>query len=157
MTEFYVKNKQGKYLPIELKSIFGKDLNGKLVIVRVGTDEHPATVSDLDETEESFSRADVLNELDNVSIIITPYQINVDIAKKEDLEDRNLFLQVTSGHDLGMLEEHIRKMYNKLKKKHDTVVVPLPLKVGEYKKIKDILKRCEIRRERRGGKTNKVI
>ena len=136
-----------------IKSIFGKDLNGKLVIVRVGSSEQTASTNDLDETEESFNRADVLNELDDVSIIITPYQINVSVEPKEDLEEKSIFLQITSGNDVGMLEEQIRKMYNKLKNKHQMAVVPTPLKVGEYRKVQDILKRCEIRRERRGAKT----
>ena len=153
MSDFYIKNRQGKFLPIDIKSIFGKDLNGKLVIVRVGSSEQTASTNDLDETEESFNRADVLNELDDVSIIITPYQINVSVEPKEDLEEKSIFLQITSGNDVGMLEEQIRKMYNKLKNKHQMAVVPTPLKVGEYRKVQDILKRCEIRRERRGAKT----
>ena len=88
-----------------------------------------------------------------MSIIITPYQINVSVEPKEDLEEKSIFLQITSGNDVGMLEEQIRKMYNKLKNKHQMAVVPTPLKVGEYRKVQDILKRCEIRRERRGAKT----
>lgn len=152
MGDFYIKNKQGKFLPIDIKSIFGKDLNGKLVIVRVGTDEQSASTIDLDETEESFNRADVLNELDDVSIVITPYQIDISVLPQKELEDKSIFLQITSGSDVGMLEEQIRKMYNKLKNKHQIAVVPTPLKVGEYRKVQEILKRCEIRRERRSGK-----
>jgi hypothetical protein len=153
MGDFYIKNKQGKFLPIDVKSIFGKDLDGKLVIVRVGTDEQIASANDLDETEESFNRADVLNELDDVSIIITPYQIDVSVSPQEDLEEKSIFLQITSGNDVGALEEQIRKMYNKLKNKHQMAVVPTPLKVSEYRKVQEILKRCEIRRERRSGKS----
>ena len=153
MGDFYIKNKQGKFLPIDVKSIFGKDLDGKLVIVRVGTDEHIASTNDLDETEESFNRADILNDLDDVSIIITPYQIDVSVLPQKDLEEKSIFLQITSGSDIGMLEEQIRKMYSRLKNKHQMVVVPTPLKVSEYRKVQEILKRCEIRRERRSGKS----
>ena len=151
MNEFYIKNKLGEYLPIELKSILTKEFNGKLVIIRVGTDEHPVSNSDLDETEESFSRADVLDELDNVSIIITPYQIDVNVASKEELDEKNIYVQITSGNDIVMLEEQVRKLYNKLRKKYEAVMVPTPLKVGDYRKVQDILKRCHARRERRGG------
>jgi hypothetical protein len=152
MAEFYVKNKLGKYLPIELKSIVTKEFNGKLVIVRVGTDEHSASASDLDETEQSFSQADVLNELDNVSIIITPYQIDISTAPKAEIDEKQIYVQITSGNDVIMLEEQVRKIYNKLRKKHETVVVSTPLKVGDYRKVQDILKRCQIRKERRGSK-----
>lgn len=155
MTEFYIKNKQGKYLPINLKSIFGKDLNGKLVIIRVGSDDHIASSSDLDETEESFNRADILNELENVSIIITSYQIDINACPKEDLENKNIYVQITSGNDAGMLDEQARKIYNKIKRKNEAVIMPVPLKIGEYKKIIEILKRCEIRRDRRSRK-NKI-
>ena len=151
MTEFYVKNKQGKFLPIELTQILGKELNGHLVVIRVGSDICQASALDLDETAESFSKADVLNDLDDISIIITPYQIDVSVAPKEEINNKNIYLQITSGHDILMLEEQIRKMYDNIKKKYEAVVVPTPLKVSEYRQVQDILKRCQIRKERRGA------
>jgi hypothetical protein len=152
MGEFYTKNKKGEYLPVELVQIFGKDLSGHLVVVRVGSDEHPASARDLDETVDSFNNADFLKGLDNLSIVITPFQIDVDVFPKEDLGGKSIFLQITSGQDVAMLEEQIRKIYNNIKKKHETIVVPTPLKVSEYRQAQDILKRCQIRKERRGNK-----
>jgi hypothetical protein len=152
MTEFYIKNKHGEFLPISMSSLFSKDLNGKLVIIRVGTDDYPASTADLDETEESFNEADSLSELDNVSIVITPYQISVTVEDKKELENKDIFLQIQSGNDIKPIEDQLRKMYNKLKKKHSVAVVPVPLKVSEYRKVQEVLKRCEVRRERRGGK-----
>jgi len=149
MSNFYIKNKEGKFLPIEVKSILGKELDGHLVIIRVGTDDHPASVSDLDMTEESFARADILDELDNVSVIITPYQIDVGAEEQEGIEDKYVYLQISSGSDVGMLEEHVQKMYKKVSKKFDSVILPTPLKIKDYKKVKDILKRSQIRKERR--------
>lgn len=148
MSNFYIKNKNGEYLPVELNSIMGKDLNKSLVIVKVGSDNYPATPGDLDLTEDSFRQADIINELD-ISIIITPYQIDVGVITKEEIEDKNIYLQITSGSDISALEEGIRKMYKNMRKKYTTVVMPTPLTVRDYKKVQDVLKRCQIRKERR--------
>ena len=149
MNNFYVKNKEGKYIPIELKSVLGKELDGHLVIVKVGTDSHQATIADLDMTEESFACADVLNDLNNVSVIITPYQIDVGTEEVGGLEDKYVYLQISNGGDIGMLEKHILDMYKRVKKKFDVVVLPSPLKIKDYRKVKDILKRSKIRKDRR--------
>jgi len=149
MSNFYIKNKEGKYLQVELKSIINKDLDNRLIIVRVGTDEHPATMSDLDVTEESFMQADIINDLD-VSVILTPYQIDVGVATKEEMEEKDLYLQISSGDDIGMLEDCIKKMYKSLKRKSEVTILPTPLKVKDYRKVKDILRRCKIRKDRRG-------
>ena len=153
MSEFYIKTRQGKYLPVELTQIMGKELNGHLVIIRVGSDEYQASASELEETVDSFSKADFVNGLSDLSMIITPFQIDVDVFDKSELEDKSIYLQITSGNDVTMLEEQIRKMYNSMKKKYDTVVVPTPLKVSDYRQVQDILKRCQIRKERRGNRT----
>ena len=149
MSNFYIKNKEGKFLPIELNSIINKDLDNRLVIVRVGTDDHPASMSDLDVTEESFRQADIINDLD-VSLILTPFQIDVDAIYKEDLEDKYIYMQISSGDDIGMLEETLKKMYKKTRRKHEVAILPTPLKVKDYRKVKDTLRRCKIRKDRRG-------
>lgn len=150
MSDFYIKNKKGEFLPINLSTYINKDLEGKLVIVRVGTDIHPVSVETLDETEESFSRADVLSDLEDVSVIITPYQIDVGLANKEDVEDKALYVQITSGDDISSLTEIMKRMAKNLRKKFNLAVLPAPLKLKEFRQVRDILKRCEIRRQRRG-------
>ena len=84
MSKFYIKNKEGRFIPIELKSILNKDLNNKLAIVRVGTDKVPATMEDVEITEESFRQAEVLDSI-NLSIIkiifITFIQFNIKPVK----------------------------------------------------------------------------
>lgn len=149
MSNFYVKNKDGSYVPVEVKSLIGKELENHLVVVRVGTDDRPASASDLDITEESFACADVIDDMENISLIITPYQIEVGAIHKDDIGDKSLYVQITSGQDAQMLEERVRRVYKALKKKFETVILPIPLKIKDYKKIKDILKRNQIRRERR--------
>jgi len=152
MSDFYIKNKKGEYLPIDLSQILGKELSDHLVIVRVGSDEHAATNADIDATVDSFNQADFLRNINNLSIIVTPYQIDVSLFPKTELDNKCIYLQITSGDDVLSLENQIRKMYDSLKKGHQTVVVPTPLKVGEYKQVIDILKRCQIRKDRRGNR-----
>lgn len=149
MSKFYIKNKNDEFLPVELSHYLSKDLADRLIIVRVGTDQHPASMNDLDETEESFNQADVLNDLENVSLVITPYQIDVDAVNQEELEEKKVTVQISSGEDIGMLEEAVKKLYKKLHKKLNLVVLPTPLKVRDYMQIRDILKRCDIRKKRR--------
>jgi len=149
MSEFYIKNRKGEFLPVELSHYLSKDLKDRLIVVRVGTDNHPASMSDLDETEDSFNQAEVLSDLENVSVIITPYQIDVDVVNNEEIEGKKVCLQISSGDDIGMLESSIQKIYKKWGKRFDLEILPTPLTVKEYRHIRDILKRCDIRRKRR--------
>ena len=149
MSNFYVKNKEGNYLPIELDSIINRDLDNHLVIVKVGTEENPASMSDLEVTEESFRQADIINDLD-ISVILTPYQIDIGIADEEELKEKSLYLQITSGDDITMLEDAIKRIYKSIKRKFEVAVLPTPLRVRDYIKVKDIPRRCKIRKERRG-------
>jgi hypothetical protein len=93
MSEFYIKN-GNKYIPVDIKKYFTKDLENSLVIMRIGTDDMPASQSDLDITEKSLFDADVLGNLKNVSIVVTPYQIDVDAVDKNQIGDKNIYLQI---------------------------------------------------------------
>lgn len=149
MSKFYIKNGD-KYLPVDIKkTFFTKELENHLVIVKVGDEECQVDSNGLDVTEESFIQADVLSNLKNTSVIITPYQIEVDVISQKEAENKQVCLQITSGNDMSMLSKHLREMYNKLKNKFDLVILPSPLKVGEFRKVKDILKRSKLRRDRR--------
>ena len=150
MSKFYIKNKKGEFISIELNSIIKEDLQDRLVIVRVGTDEHPVTKNDLHETVKSFEEANVINKVRNVSVIITPYQIEVGLEDKTNLENKTIYLQIKSGTDISMLEEQVKEMYRKAKSKNYNIyVLPTPLKLKDYQHVRDVLKRCQIRRERR--------
>lgn len=148
MSEFYIKNEKDKFIPIKFSSVLARDLDGKLVIVRVGTDANPASESDMESTEESFRQADVITNID-VSLILTPYQIDIGAIKKEDIQDKHLYVQVTSGDNLSSLEALAKKIYNKLKSKFKSVILPIPLTIKQYSQVKDILRRSQIRKDRR--------
>lgn len=150
MSNLYIKNKKNEYLPIDINSVLNKDLNNRLIIIRVGTDEHPASPEDLNETLRSFSNADVL-ELNDVSIVLTPYQIALEILDEADIENKSICLQITGGEDVSMLEEQIRRIYKRIKKQHSNVtILPSPLKVKDYRQVVETLKRSQLRKERRG-------
>jgi len=151
MSDLYVKNKDGSFVPIFIDRVFGEDLAGSLVVVRVGTDSHPASSSDIDEAEYVLSQAEVLNRVRDISLLITPHQIDIDTIRDKDIDDKSIYLQITSGEDIGVLEESVRMLYNKIRGKFKTVILPSPLKIADYKKAKEILKRSKIRRERRAG------
>lgn len=150
MSDFYVKSKSGEFLPVELNSYVTKSLNGKLVIIRVGNDNQQASLSDIDATWESFSNADAITSLSDVSVIVTPYQIDINTISKEDIDGKTMYLQITDSDNVGSMNDILRKTYRRLSKKFKTVVLPIPLTIKEYKKIGDILRRCKIKRDRRG-------
>lgn len=147
----YTKTKSGEFIPIEINSIMNKDFNNKLVIVKVGSDMMPATLEDLEETERSFARATVLDEVDNVSVILTPYQIEIDLVKPEEIENKQICVQIVSGEDISTLGEQIVSLYKRLRKRYGNItIMPVPLKLKEYKEVKDTIKRCKLRKSRRG-------
>lgn len=146
----YVKNDKDEFVPIKINSIMSKDLNNHLVIVRVGNDKQVASLEDLDLTASSFAKADVLDDLDNVSVIITPYQINIDLAHESEIEEKSICVQITSGEDVSGLDEITKLIYKRLKKNYNNItILPTPLKVKEYRQVKDTLKRCKMRKKRR--------
>jgi hypothetical protein len=146
----YIKNKKNEFIPVDISSVMSKDLNNRLVIVKVGTEERQATLDDLDLTTSSFAKADVLDDLDNVSIIITPYQIDIDLIDERDVEDKTICVQITGGDDINMLDDAMRAIYKKLKKNYsETTILPTPLRIKDYLQVKDTLKRCKMRKKRR--------
>jgi len=152
MSKFYIKTKSGEFIPVELNSIMNNDLHDRLIIVRVGSDDYPVSKNDLYETVKSFEDANVINKIRNVSVIVTPYQIDVGIESKDKIDDKTIYLQIKGG-DMTFLEDEIKDMYKKIKSKHNNaVVLPSPLKIRDYQYIKDVLKRCQIRKDRRGKK-----
>ena len=150
MSNLYTKNSKDEFIPVDINSVLNKDLNNRLIVIRVGSDEFPATPEDLSETLRSFANADVL-ELNDVSIILTPYQISLELLDDSEVEDKSICLQITSGDDIAMLEEQIRRMYKRVKKHNsDVTILPSPLKVKDYRHVVDTLKRSKLRKNRRG-------
>ena len=149
MSKFYIKNGEA-YISVDMKSIISKELNDKIVVMRIGTDESPATMKDIDIVEETLSSTNVLKGLDNVSIILTPHQIEVDLLSQSEQEDKSICLQISSGDDIGSLEKSMQAMYKRLRKRFKGVtILPSPLKIKDYNHFVETMKRSVIRRNRR--------
>lgn len=149
---FYTKNKKGDFVPVRIEQILSRDWAGKLIMVRIGSDEHPADEQELIDVNDSLDTATVIEMLPDTSFIITSYAIQFDIVGGlEELRKQYVAVRVTGDDDLsklGGLQKHAReKLKGKAKK---VVVLPTPLTVDDYHEVMKIKQRCDLRRSRRG-------
>ena len=153
MSDLYVKNSKGEFKPISFKEVVPQNWDDKLIIVRVGSDENPANDNELDLIYESFNRAEVLENLNNTSIILVPYTIDLEVLSSlKDIKDKCVSVRVTEYDDLSKLESLQKQAKSSLRNKVKKVVIlPTPLTVDEYKEVMEIKKRCDIRKQRRGN------
>ena len=149
---FYTKNNKGEYLPVQFEQVISKDWNNQMVIVRVGSDERPATDQELEETQENLDNAAVLKSLPNTSFLITSYAIQFEVLDSLDgLKKQCVSVRVTGDDDLsklGGLQKHAKDMLKKKAKK--VAILPTPLSVEDYHEVMQIKRRCDLRRSRRG-------
>lgn len=151
MSEFYTKTKNGKYVPITFKKIITKDWENKLVAVRIGSDEYPANESEIEETLDSLNDADALEMLENTSFLISLHSLNFEVVgSAKEIGEKYVAISVTGSDDLSKLGSLQKQAKEQLRGKTKKVVVlPSPITVEEYAKVKEVLKRLEVRRSRR--------
>ena len=151
MSEFYTKTKSGKYIPITFKEIVTKDWENKLISVRIGSDEYPAEESEIEETLDGLSEADALDSLENTSFLISLHSLDFEvIGNLKEISEKYIAIKVTGGDDLakiGSLQKSAKEQLRGKTKK--VVVLPSPITVDEYAKVKEVLQRLEVRRSRR--------
>ncbi len=151
MTTFYTKTKKGKYIPITFKEIITKDWENKLVAVRIGSDEHPAEESEIEETLDSLNDADALETLENTSFLISLHSLDFEIiGSLKEIGQKYIAVKVTGGDDfskLGPLQKQAKEQLRGKTKK--VVILPTPVTVEEFAKVREVLKRLEVRRARR--------
>jgi hypothetical protein len=149
---FYIKNRNGEYVPIDFKKIVTKDWENNLIVVRVGTDEHPASESDATRTLDSLHDVDTLDDLENSSFLITLHNIGFEIlGSLKEIGEKYVLVKVTGDDDLSKLEDLQKDAKRQLRGKTKKVVImPTPLTVDEYKEIKEIKDRVDNRKKRRG-------
>lgn len=149
---FYVKNKKGDFVPVKVEQVLSKDWAGKLIMVRIGSDEHPADEQELIDVNDSLDTATVIEMLPDTSFLITSFAIQFDVVGSlEELRKQYVAVRVTGDDDLsklGGLQKHAReKLKGKAKK---VAVLPTPLTVDDYHEVMKIKERCDLRRSRRG-------
>ena len=151
MSEFYTKTKNGRYVPITFKEIVTKDWENKLISVRIGSDEYPAEESEIEETLDGLSEADALDSLENTSFLISLHSLDFEvIGSLKEISEKYIAIKVTGGDDLakiGSLQKSAKEQLRGKTKK--VVVLPSPITVDEYAKVKEVLQRLEVRRSRR--------
>lgn len=151
MSEFYTKTKNGKYIPITFREIITKDWENKLIAVRIGSDEHPAEESEIEETLDSLNDADALETLENTSFLISLHNLGFEVVGSlKEIGEKYISVRVTGGDDLsklGSLQKAAREQLRGKTKK--VITLPAPISVEEYAKVREVLKRLQVRRARR--------
>jgi hypothetical protein len=152
MSQFYIKNNNGDFVPVKVEQVVSKDWDGKMVWVRLGTDEHPATEEEMTQAQEGLDTAAVLEVLKNTSFLITSYALDFEVlGDLASLKKQHVAVRVTGDDDLsklGGLQKHAREQLRKRTKK--VVILPAPMSVEEYHEVIQIKKRCDLRKSRRG-------
>jgi hypothetical protein len=149
---FYLKNSKGEYIPIEFKDIAAKEWSNKLVLVRVGSDEHPAPESEIDQTFKGLKGADALRKLENCSFLITAHTLDFEVMEElKELGEKYVAVRVAVDDDLSKLGSLQKQAKEQLRGKTKGVVfLPTPLTVSDYKEVMEVKQRCDTRRSRRG-------
>jgi len=152
-SEFFMKNKEGKYIPISFKQILTKEWENKLIVVRIGSDECPASDSEIEETLDSLNDADALESLENTSFLVTMHSLSFEVLENvKEVGKKCVAISVIGSDDLSKLGSLQKNAREQLRGKTNKVVVlPAPLSVDKYKEIMDIKQRCDNRRSRRGS------
>jgi hypothetical protein len=152
MEEFYVKNNDGRYVPVSFKKIITKDWENQLIAVRIGTDENPADDSEVEQTLGAINDADALDDLENTSFLVALHNLEFEVVGSlKDVGEKNVAVRITGEDDLsklGTLQKEAKKQLRGKTKK--VVFLPTPLTVNDYKEVMEIKRRCDTRKSRRG-------
>lgn len=152
MSDLYVKNSQGEYLPVSFKTVVTKDWDGKLIVIKVGSDDNPADAEVEEQTMQGLSEADALGDLEDTSFLVTRHSLSFEIlGSLREIGDKYVSVAVTGSDnlsDLGDLQKRAKKQLRGKTKK--VAILPAPLTVAEYKEVMDVKRRCDNRRNRRG-------
>jgi len=149
---FFMKNRKGELIPVAIEQILSKDWAGKIVLVRVGSDEHPADEDELIDVNDKLDTATVIDMLPETSFLVTSYAMKFDVLGSiDDLGKQCVAVRVTGDDDLsklGGLQQHAREQLRG--RAGGVAILPTPLTVKEYHEVMEIKQRCDLRRSRRG-------
>lgn len=152
MSDLYIKTRQGDFVPISFENVVTKDWEGKLIVIKVGSDDNPADAETEEQTLRGLEEADALGDLEDTSFLVTRHSLNFEIlGSLKEIENKYIAVSVTGSDnlsDLGDLQKRAKKQLRGKTKK--TVILPTPLTVAEYKEFKEVKARCDHKRDRRG-------
>lgn len=154
MSDLYIKNNKGEYIPVEINKVVGDDWDGKVVLVRLGSENIPAGEEEEGDMYKALKNADALADA-NVTFLITSYEVGFEVlGSSKELLDKCILVKVNSGESLSPFGDTLQKKAKKLLRENKvgskSVTLPSPLTVKEYKEVMEIKRRCDIRRDRRG-------
>lgn len=151
MNNFYYKTDDGDYVQIELNKIASEDLSDGLMIVKVGTLDSIPTESVLNSVADAISSVRAVMD-HNISVITLSSDIGITVSEKDEEKSKCIYLQIADtekDEDIHRLEADLQNAYSALKGRHEVVILPTPIKIEEYNKVKSILKRSRSRKSRR--------
>jgi hypothetical protein len=152
MSDLYIKNQHGDFIPVSFEIVVTKDWEGKLIVLKVGSDDNPADAEVEEQTLRGLEEADALGDLEDTSFLVTRHSLTFEIlGNLKEIEEKHIAVSVTGSDnlsDLGDLQKRAKKQLRGKTRK--VVILPAPLTVGEYKEVMDVKRRCDSRRNRRG-------
>ena len=152
MSDLYIKTQQGDFVPVSFETIVTKDWEGKLIVLKVGSDDNPADAEVEEQTLRGLEEADALGNLEDTSFLVTRHSLTFEVlGNLSEIEEKYIAVSVTGSDnlsDLGDLQKRAKKQLRGKTRK--VVILPAPLTVAEYKEVMDVKRRCDSRRNRRG-------
>ena len=153
MSKVYIKDEvSGNLIEASFDEIISKDWDDKLIVVKVGSDMHPATPPEVMKVFDELEDADALDDLKDASFLVTSHSMDFEVlGNVNEIANKNILIKVT-GEDnlskLGELEKDARAALKPLVKK--VYMMPAPITVDEYKELMEIKRRRDIVKNRRG-------
>lgn len=158
MDELYVMDNKGSFIPIRFDVAAPKDLDNKLIVITVGSNNEPATNETLEYVQKYFKNSksiiDSMRRSGSSNLLILPHTIKLELVSKEDIDKKTICVQIESSDDISNFEELKHQIKTSVRK--DVVVLPSPISIKEYKEVKEIQQRLKIRKNRNGGGLNKA-
>jgi len=156
MDDLYVKDQDGKYIPVTLEVVSSRDLADKLIIVTAGNDDMPVSDETLEYISKCFLQSKVITEAmkrsRDANLLILPHIIQVELISRKELDSKTVCIRINKDDDIKNLPELQTQIQDTIRK--EVIILPAPLSVSEYKEIKAIKERVRIRKQRSGGGLN---
>jgi|GEM_PF-6350998 hypothetical protein len=149
--ELYYKNSDGKFVPVSFNKVITDEWDDKIVVVRVGSKDDPATKEDADQLTLELEDLEVLSSV-HASFLILDFGVDFEVyGSLEELKEKNVYVWIKGGDDLSKLGDMAKEAKAALKNTFNKVVLlPTPLTVNKYAEINEIRKRLGVIKKRRG-------
>ena len=153
MSDLYIKNEHGEFVPIKIERVMGNDWDGKIVLIKLGDEFVKASEKEEEMMYKAMQESDALGDI-NATFVITSYKVDFEVlGSASELQDKCILIKVDQSDNLsplGDLQKKAKKLLRECKVGNKSVTLPAPLTVREYKDVMEVKRRCDIRRDRRG-------